>query len=490
MILIVDDKPENIYSLRLLLESKNLRVDTALSGEEALKKALINDYSLIILDVQMPIMDGFEVAEALSGFKKSKDIPIIFLSAVNTNKQFITRGYESGGIDYVTKPVDPDILLLKVNTFTKLYEQTKELNEIQTTLRSEIEIRKKVQAELKQKLDQLHATLEALPLIAFTSDLQGNIDFVNGHWFKYSLDKNHFPETHIDDVNILEQWNNKLTEEKSLELEVRIKRLDSDEYRSHLVKIVPIKEDNVISKWIGTFTDIEDQKQIERKKDEFLTIASHELKTPLTSIRAYIQLLDRNLNSTENIHTKKYVEKAQLQVTKLNDLIAQLLDVSKIENGKVKLNIKPFNIKNLIESSCDIIDQTHEGGKITIIGNDEPLEVYADEARIEQVFINYLTNAFKYSPENKKIIIERENTDNTLTIKVRDNGIGIPLEKQERIFSKFYRVEESSFKFQGLGIGLYISAEIIKKHEGKFGVTSSYGNGSEFYFTIPIKLAQ
>lgn len=488
MILIVDDKPENLYSLRLLLESKNLIVDTALSGEEALKKVLINDYSLIILDVQMPAMDGFEVAEALQGFKKSKNIPIIFLSAVNTNKQFITKGYESGGIDYISKPVDPDILLLKVNTFTKLYEQTKELNEIQTTLRAEIEIRKKVQAELKKKLDQLHSTLEALPLIAFTSDLQGNIDFVNGHWFKYSSDKNHFPETHIDDVNILDQWRSKLTLGNSLELEVRIKRLDSAEYRSHLVKVVPIKEDNLISKWIGTFTDIEDQKQIERKKDEFLSIASHELKTPLTSIKAYIQLLDRNLKSTEHHHTKKYVEKAQSQVTKLTDLIAQLLDISKIENGKVKLNIKPFNIKSLIESSCDIIDQTHEDGKITIIGNDEPLEIYADEARIEQVFINYLTNAFKYSPDNKKIIIERENTDDTLTIKVRDNGIGIPLEKQERIFSKFYRVEESSFKFQGLGIGLYICAEIIKKHEGKFGVTSSSGNGSEFYFSIPIKL--
>ena len=181
MILIVDDKPENIYSLKILLESRKLSVDTALSGEEALKKILVNNYSLIILDVQMPGMDGFEVAESLSGLKKSQNIPIIFLSAVNTNKQFIIKGYESGGIDYLTKPVDSDILLLKVNTFTKLYEQTKELNEIQAVLREEIEIRKKVQTELKQKIEQLHSTLEALPLIAFTSDLYGNIDFVNGH---------------------------------------------------------------------------------------------------------------------------------------------------------------------------------------------------------------------------------------------------------------------------------------------------------------------
>lgn len=490
MILIVDDKPENLYSLRILLESKKLIVDSALSGEEALKKVLINDYSLIILDVQMPVMDGFEVAEALSGYKKSKDIPIIFLSAVNTNIKFITKGYESGGIDYVVKPVDPDILLLKVNTFRKLYHQTKELNETQGILRAEIETRKKVQTELKQKLDQLHATLESLPLIAFTSDLQGNIDFVNKRWSSYSESKKRFPKTHPDDANILNEWSDKLYLGESLELEIRIKRLDSANYSSHLLRIVPIKDGGVINKWIGTFIDIEDQKQIERKKDEFLSIASHELKTPLTSIRAYIQLLDRNLKNSENNESKKYVEKAQSQVTKLNDLISQLLDVSKIENGKVKLNIRPFNIKNLIENSCDMIEQTHEGGKITILGNNDFLEINADEGRIEQVFINFLTNAFKYSPDNKRITVTRENNDNELIIRVKDNGIGIPLEKQNRIFSKFYRVEESSFKFQGLGIGLYISAEIIKKHKGKFGVTSSLGNGSEFYFSIPIKPAK
>ncbi|MBA4168588.1 MAG: response regulator, partial [Chitinophagaceae bacterium] len=117
MILIVDDKQENLFSLQRLLQIHNFNVDTAISGEEALKKILKNFYALIILDVQMPGMDGFEVAEAISGFGKSKDIPVIFLSAVKINKTFITRGYHSGGIDYVTKPFDPDVLLLKVKTF-------------------------------------------------------------------------------------------------------------------------------------------------------------------------------------------------------------------------------------------------------------------------------------------------------------------------------------------------------------------------------------
>jgi signal transduction histidine kinase len=148
MILIVDDKQENLFSLQKLLQLHDFKVDTALSGEEALKKILKNFYALIILDVQMPVMDGFEVAEAISGYGKSKDIPIIFLSAVKINKTFITKGYDSGGIDYVTKPFDPDVLLLKVKTFYRLSEQRRALNEMQNILKEEIEIRKKAEKDL------------------------------------------------------------------------------------------------------------------------------------------------------------------------------------------------------------------------------------------------------------------------------------------------------------------------------------------------------
>lgn len=142
MILIVDDRKENLFSLKALLELNLFEVDTASSGEEALKKILKNEYALIILDVQMPGMDGYEVAETITGYSKSKDIPIIFLSAVNIHKEFIEKGYASGGVDYITKPFDPDILLLKVNTFCRLRAQTVELNRIQAMLKEEIETRK------------------------------------------------------------------------------------------------------------------------------------------------------------------------------------------------------------------------------------------------------------------------------------------------------------------------------------------------------------
>lgn len=373
MILIVDDKPENIFSLKTILELHSFPTDTASSGEEALKKILRHSYALIILDVQMPGMDGFEVAEAISGYSKARDIPIIFLSAVNTDKKFITKGYSSGGMDYITKPIDPDILLLKVKTFYRLNEQNRELNRIQASLRSEIEFRKKVEGELQDAI---------------------------------------------------------------------------------------------------------------RKKDEFISIASHELKTPLTTIKAYVQLLDRAIGTDDP--TKMYVDRTLVQVRKLDNLIVDLLDLSRIESGKLKFNKKIFNFGSILSSAVEMIRQTYPDYRVVLKGTSD-VQLYGDEMRIEQVLINYLTNAVKYSPDNKEVHIEVScDKDQCLCVRVKDFGIGIQKDHQSNIFHKFYRVEESANRFQGLGIGLYICAEIIRRHEGEYGVDSEPGRGSVFYFSIPV----
>lgn len=155
MILIVDDKQENLFSLKALLELNNYQVDTASSGEEALRKVLKNEYAVIILDVQMPGMDGYEVAEHVSSIKQTRDTPIIFLSAVNINKRFITKGYQSGGVDYLVKPIDNDLLLLKVKTFERFYYQQRDYKMIQEVLRREIDIRKQAQKDIEKTNLQL-----------------------------------------------------------------------------------------------------------------------------------------------------------------------------------------------------------------------------------------------------------------------------------------------------------------------------------------------
>lgn len=171
MILIVDDKQENLFSLKTLLQIHGFEVDTASSGEEALRKILRNEFELIILDVQMPHMDGFEVAEAVTGSNKFREIPILFLSAVSIDKRFILKGYDSGGVDYVTKPFDPDLLLLKVKTFCRLYRQSRELNQAHDTL--ELKVAERTQELLKanNELELINAELQQYAFIA-SHDLQ------------------------------------------------------------------------------------------------------------------------------------------------------------------------------------------------------------------------------------------------------------------------------------------------------------------------------
>lgn len=481
MILIVDDKKENLLSLQSLLSVHGYAVDTAENGEDALKKVLRNSYALIILDVQMPGMDGFEVAEIISGYSKTEDIPIIFLSAVNTDKKFIAKGYSSGAIDYITKPIDPDIFLLKVNTLYKLYEQKRELNEMQQTLRNEIEYRKKAQHESQEKTSQLVSTLESIPQIAFTMGVDGRIEYANSQWEKYA--RNGFPESHPDDPPVNELLEKMLKDQQPLNQELRIKKPVIDDHCYFLLRTVPIREENKIVKWVGTFTDIDEQKQASRKKDEFISVASHELKTPLTSMKGYIQLLQRTIEPDNP--TAMYVERTLHQIHKLDTLIADLLDISKIESGKMKLEMKNFDLGKMVDNTVDMIYQTYPGYEFIRKGTMK-VNVIGDETRLEQVLQNFLSNAVKYSPVNKKVIIHSELLpDNRAKIGIQDFGIGISKEEQQLVFDKFYRTAESSNNFQGLGLGLYISADILQRHNADFGVDSEPGKGSTFYFTLP-----
>ena len=250
----------------------------------------------------------------------------------------------------------------------------------------------------------------------------------------------------------------------------------------------PVHQNEKVKNWVGTFTDIDDQKKVEKEKDEFLSIASHELKTPLTSIKAYMQLLDRKLKNNLESKEGTFVIKALDKIEKLNSLISDLLDVSKIDNGKLRINKKPEDLEKLIHNTIDTIVQTHENINIQIDRHIAKIDhlIPFDAIRIEQVLINFLTNAIKYSPDNHQIIVTTFVDEEEVKVSVTDFGIGIPDFKQDSVFRKFYRVEESSVQFQGMGIGLYICSEIIKQHHGTIGLSSKLEEGSTFYFTLPL----
>lgn len=486
MILIVDDRPENLFSLSSILASHSFEVDTASGGEEALKKTLKTSYSLIILDVQMPGMDGFEVAEFLAGNKATKDTPVIFLSAVNTEKKFIKKGYSSGAIDYVVKPIDPDILILKVQTFIRLYEQNKALEKAQHELRSEIAFRKKAQMQFQQKAFELNSVLISIPQIAFTATADGTIDFVNDRWYEYSLSLSVFPKTHPQFEPVETAWQRMLQSNEGLQMETRIAKCNTGGFIYHLLRVVPVTENSEVKKWVGTFTDIEEQKQAVKRMDEFVGMASHELKTPLTSAKGYLQFLEQMITPGEKI--RPFVDRSLKQVNKLESLINDLLDISKIENGELKFELKETDFKNILLPALEMMKQINPGSDIKITRLNSAV-ICANDIRLEQVIINFVSNAIKYSPTNKEVeIIVDLTADNELYFAVKDQGIGIPAESQAKVFSKFYRDSGANTYAQGLGIGLYICSEILKKHQAVFGVSSEPGQGSLFYFKIPIVL--
>ncbi len=226
-------------------------------------------------------------------------------------------------------------------------------------------------------------------------------------------------------------------------------------------------------------------KDLMKKKDEFMSIASHELKTPITSVKASLQVVKRLVVANEALSpVSPFVEKAANQVNKLTGIINDLLDVTKIQAGKLELFRTNFVLNDLITEcieSCLLENNTHQ----IIVKTDEAFTIYADRNRIEQVICNLLTNAIKYSPVNTEVLVSLEQLKSRhVKVMVTDYGIGIPEDKIEEVFDRFFRVEHTSQNFSGLGLGLYISSEIIKQHHGEIGAFSTLGQGSTFWFTV------
>jgi PAS domain S-box-containing protein len=227
----------------------------------------------------------------------------------------------------------------------------------------------------------------------------------------------------------------------------------------------------------------EEVKTLNDKKDEFIGLASHELKTPLTSITGYLQILSR-INTDEK--TGRFVSKTLHQVKRLNMLVSDLLDVSKIEAGKLQLLSEKFDARAVLNDAIELVQQSYNTHQIILNTDVTHIIVKGDPNRIEQVIINLLTNAIKYSPMANKVEVTLSHTGHELTIGVKDYGIGIAPEKFTQLFSRFYRVEELNPNISGLGIGLYISHEIVTRHNGKLWIESELEKGSTFWFSVPL----
>ena len=245
----------------------------------------------------------------------------------------------------------------------------------------------------------------------------------------------------------------------------------------------PIEQEGVNEMILLALRDITDIKHREQQKDDFLSMASHELKTPITTLKAYSQLA-RKL-SEGNPQLDRYMERIEKQINSLNDLVSDLLDVTRIHSGKLSFNIREFDMYDLLKEIVETLQVSHPSHKL-IIESSAPFTIEADKDRTGQVIINFITNAIKYSPDAQIVRIRMISDVEGVTLCVEDRGIGIDKAHLEQVFERFYRVSESK-QFSGLGMGLYISKQIIERQHGRIWVESEPGKGSTFCFWLPLK---
>jgi two-component system, OmpR family, phosphate regulon sensor histidine kinase PhoR len=330
-----------------------------------------------------------------------------------------------------------------------------------------------------------------IPVIIWTTDADGTLDYVNRRWVEYTgfhLEQSRLKQAdlvHPDDLqNSSVAWKEAVANKGKYAHEYRFKRRSDGTFRWHFAEAIPFRNDegNVTS-WIGTSIDIDDQKKELEKKDEFIGVASHELKTPLTSLKGYIQLLEYVENLPQE--ASNYISKAVMSVNKLQHLIDELLDASKIEAGKLKFSKDILNLTELvamcIENSKCMYQTRQIQQELT-----PDIKVCGNAERLEQVLMNLISNAVKYSPQNKEIIVRVKTNLNSAVVSVIDFGVGMSESDQRMIFERFYRADGHESSTPGLGVGLYIASKIIQEHGGEIKVKSKLHEGSVFSFSLPL----
>lgn len=384
-LLIVDDLPENLLALEALISRSDRDVYKALSADDALSLLLQHEFALAILDVQMPGMNGFELAELMRSTEKTKHIPIVFVSAAGRELNYAFKGYETGAVDFLQKPLDTLAVKSKVNVFVDLYRQRKTLNE-------QLEALERSRRQQETLLKQLQATQHEL---------------------------------------------------------------------EHAV----------------------------RMRDDFMSVVSHEVRTPLNGLILETQLRKMHIakGNAEAFSLDKMrgmVERDERQIQSLIRLIEDMLDVSRIRTGKLSIRPATFDLAQLVGNVVDrFMPQAINAGMEIEYSAAVPVTGNWDEFRIEQVVANLLTNALRYGAKGKvEVAVQAQGDWACLT--VRDHGAGISEEDQRRIFLQFERAS-NRHGIAGLGLGLFISEQIVTAHGGRIGVQSTLGEGAMFSVHLP-----
>jgi len=362
------------------------------------------------------------------------------------------------------------------------------------------EFLRKEKLAVKRKFPVFHVEEEfksmanSAPIPLWVSGLDNNSSFFNKAWLKFTGRKLEEESgdgwtagIYADDLeNCAKIYKSAFEKQKKFKMEYRLRRYDGQYRWVQDIGIPHFTKDKIFSGFIGTCVDIHELKEIEHRKDQFIIAASHELKTPLTTLNIYLQLLAEYFKNPSQGKYNSYISGALEQVKKINDLINQLLDLSRIQSGSLDFTCSVFPFDGLVKKIVNKIQAITPSQKIILNGNTKGV-IKGDAERISQALENLLTNASKYSRGSDTIIVELSEDSQHVKVSVTDFGIGIKKEHLSKIFERFYRIPgKKEETFPGMGIGLYLSQRIIRKHGGEIIAESVINKDTKFTIRIPL----
>jgi PAS domain S-box-containing protein len=505
-ILLVDDRPQDLAVLAGILAHPDYRLVTARSGMEALRRVLEMDFAVILLDVRMPGMDGFEVASAIKNRDRSRHTPILFLTAAHEDVSTIYRAYSVGAVDYLTKPLDEAVVRAKVGIFVELFRKDQRIQEQARALKEASQRERELQlAEVRLLSEKRYRSLvEMIPAAVWTASADGTVTYCNHRWHEVTgmrledmrdrgpgQRQGWLAAVHPDDAQRVEaQWSTAMAQGETYSSELRLLHSDGSS-RWYLCHITPESElrggRQRVRGWLGMFADCEELKRAVEARDEFMSIASHELRTPLSTLLLNLEGLRRQL-LTEDLdeRAQRKLESALRQTYRMEKLVSSLLDVARIVAGRLQLEPEESDLVEIVQQGVERMrSQAAAAGCALELRDPDQTQLAGrwDRMRLEQVVTNLVSNAIKYGG-GKPIEVSVEVEGAQAVIRVRDSGIGIAPEHLDRIFDRFERAVSKNYS--GLGMGLYISRQIVEAHGGTISVVSEVGQGSTFSVMLPL----
>ncbi len=508
-ILMVDDHPPNLVALDAILDPLGQELVHATSGEQALRHLLDTDFALILMDVQMPGLDGLKTAKLIKERPRNRHIPIIFLTAIHKDPSYIFRGYKEGAVDYLLKPFDPEILRAKVSVFVDLWRKNELLRRQQAMLRA----REVIEVEKRGEL-RFRALTDSMPQCVWAARRDGDIHYCNRVWREYAGEDagitffEAVPEEELAGVRA--SYAAAIRAGQPFERQQRLRRRDGA-YRWHLCRMVPERDEHGrISGWICTATDIDEHKRIEeanqallaseqearrqaeianRTKDEFLATVSHELRTPLNAILGWTRML--RTGAVEPKALTRVLETIERNARVQTQLVEDILDVSRIIAGKLRLHVRKTDLHGVARSALDAVRPAAEAKGVLLMADLAPgsAEFCGDPDRIQQVIWNLLSNAIKFTPREGRVELRIQRVQSDVQITVEDTGAGIAPVFLPHVFNRFWQADSSMTRAQGgLGLGLAIVRHLVEVHGGTVKAESEgEGKGARFTVRMPVR---